>query len=225
MFQSGPGAAFQVTILQLQQNYNPVVRDFYLWPLPTPRLWNGGKPWLFNHWRRGEAPRRPPFARQCVHAGLPEHRHHVTCFRLHTKVFADGCVSWFPAPRLRCRGRAADTQQTVLTHGCALLCRRWLPGGGACSLQQECECVCVWAGLRLGTLLPPYCSGGSVPAAAPLVALLVYVCVRAQECPDHGLFTKQPFGCPSRPPPPNDMLTQLLQEKAKMVMKKQRQPS
>lgn len=34
---------------------------------------------------------------------------------------------------------------------------------------------------------------GSVPAA--VVALLVYVCVRAQECPDHRLFTKQPFGC------------------------------
>lgn len=33
---------------------------------------------------------------------------------------------------------------------------------------------------------------GSVPAA--VVALLVYVCVRAQECPDHRLFTKQPFG-------------------------------
>lgn len=31
--------------------------------------------------------------------------------------------------------------------------------------------------LCLGTLLPPYCSGESVPAAGVIIPLLVYVCV------------------------------------------------
>lgn len=65
---------------------------------------------------------------------------------------------------------------------------RWLPGGGACSQQhmsvRACDPACASEHCCHPTVVE-----GSVPAA--VVALLVYVCVRAQECPDHRLFTKQ----------------------------------
>lgn len=150
-----------------------------------------------------ELPAPPPLFETARSCGATRAPSRCDTYRVRTKVFADGCVPRFPVPELKSRGRAADMLQTVLTHGCVVLYLRWLPGGGACSLQHECLCMCMWSGLRLGTLLPPYCSGGcvSVPAAAAVVALLVYVCVRAQECPDHGLFTKQPFACFSPPHP------------------------
>lgn len=60
--------------------------------------------------------------------------------------------------------------------------------------------------LRLGTLLPPFCSGGSVPATGVIAPLRVYVCVRAEEYTSRGLFTNLPSFS-------YDMVTQLLQGK------------
>lgn len=214
MFKSGPGQCFRSRSCNFSKTGTLSFWISTCDRCQCPQLWNWGKRLFFNDSTRRSS--KAPRSKQYVHAAPPEHRQHVTYCRARTKVPADGCVSWFPVPKLKSRGRAADMLQTVLTHGCVVLYLRWLPGGGACSLQHEC--LCMWSGLRLGTLLPPYCSGGSGPAAAAVAALLVYVCVRAQECPDHGLFTKQPFACF----PPDDMLTRLLQEKAKMVLKKKK---
>lgn len=60
---------------------------------------------------------------------------------------------------LRCSGRAADMQQTVLTHGCVVLYLPTLVTRGRSLQPAAHECVCMWSGLCLGTLLPPYCSG------------------------------------------------------------------
>lgn len=46
--------------------------------------------------------------------------------------------------------------------------------------------------LRLGTLLPPFCSGGSVPATGVIAPLRVYGCVRAEGYTSRGLFTNPP---------------------------------
>lgn len=101
------------------------------------------------------------------------------------KGVAGGGVSWSRGAREGRRTRSTPRSRMGVW---SRTYPRWLPGGGACSQQHRSARACDPA-CASEHCCHPTVAEGIVPA------LLVYVCVRAQECPDRRLFTKQPFGC------------------------------